>query len=289
MLVTSAEIDPVRAVSSSWHAALDLRYERRAARTVLARNAHRGPLVVQKSLYPEGESMCQNILVHPPGGAAGGDSLHIDVVLETGTRAQITTPGAAKWYRSAGAFAEQRVRLTIQRGAILEWLPQESIVFDGAMADLELSIDLDGDAVFIGWDIVCLGRTASGERFSRGVVRHRISIRQGGAPVFIERGIIRGGSRILASPAGLDGAPVFGTFFAVGAGVSDTLLNASRATLREADDDGEASVTRLPGVLLGRFRGSSAEMARRYFTHLWQCARRALIGCDVVPPRIWST
>lgn len=286
MLTTSNTVDRVCAVSSSWYAALDLRYERRAARTVLARSKHTGPLVVQKSLYPEGESVCQNIIVHPPGGAAGGDSLRVDVALESGAHAQITTPGAAKWYRSAGAFAEQRIASTVQSGALLEWLPQEAIVFDGAMADLALTVDLEGDAIFIGWDIVCLGRTASGERFARGVLKHRVSVRRDGVPVFIERGVVHGGSRILTSPAGLGCAPVFGTFFAACASVSDELLNASRATI---GDDGEGSVTRLPGLLLARFRGPSAEAARRYFTRLWQCARPELIGRDVVVPRVWST
>ncbi len=286
MLMTSNAVDPVRAVSSSWHAALDLRYARRAARTVLVRSAHTGPLIVQKSLYPEGEPVCQNIIVHPPGGVAGGDTLHVDVALGIGAHAQITTPGASKWYRSAGAFAEQRIGLTAQSGAVLEWLPQEAIVFDGAVADLEVTVDLDGDAIFIGWDIVCLGRTASGERFALGVLKHRVSVRRDGVPVFIERAILQGGSRILASPAGLDGAPVFGTFFAACASVSDELLNASRAVI---GDDGEASVTRLPGLLLARFRGPSAEACRRYFTRVWQCVRPAWIGRDVVMPRVWST
>jgi urease accessory protein len=286
MLTTSAVVESERAVSSPWQAALDLRYERRAARTVLVRSAHRGPLVVQKSLYPEGESVCQNIIVHPPGGVAGGDNLRVAVVVGIGAQAQITTPGAAKWYRSAGAFAKQRIGLTAQGGALLEWLPQEAIVFDGAMADLELTVDLDGDAMFIGWDIVCLGRTASGERLARGVLKHRLAIRRDAVPIFIERGIVHGGSRMLASPAGLDSAPVFGTFFAACASVSDELLNAGRATI---GDDGGRSVTRLPGLLLARFRGSSAEAARQYFTRMWQCVRPELIGRYVVMPRIWRT
>ena len=286
MLTTSAVVESERAVSSPWHAALDLGYERREARTVLVRSAHTGPLVVQKSLYPEGESVCQNIIVHPPGGVAGGDNLRVAVAVGVGAHAQITTPGAAKWYRSAGAFAEQRIGLAAQSGALLEWLPQEAIVFDGAMADLELTIDLHGNAIFIGWDIVCLGRTASGERFARGVLKQRLSIRRDGIPIFIERGIVHGGSRMLASPAGLDGAPVFGTFFAACASVSDELLNAGRATI---GDDGGRSVTRLPGLLLARFRGSSAEAARQYFTRMWQCVRPELIGRYVVMPRIWRT
>ncbi|MEP6943996.1 MAG: urease accessory protein UreD, partial [Betaproteobacteria bacterium] len=97
--------------ASRWHAALRLRYEREGTRSVLAARTHSGPLVVQRSLYPEGDAVCQNIIVHPPAGMVGGDSLSIDVDAAPGAHAQLTTPGAAKWYRSAGPTARQDVVL----------------------------------------------------------------------------------------------------------------------------------------------------------------------------------
>ncbi len=120
--------------TTSWHGRLSLSYARVGDRTLLARRTHRGPLVVQSSLYPEGERVCQNIIVHPPAGIVGGDTLRLDIDVGEGARAQITTPGAAKWYRSSGAAARQDVASRVQAGSTLEWLPQETIVFDGAIA-----------------------------------------------------------------------------------------------------------------------------------------------------------
>ena len=101
--------DPV--ATAGWQAELVLGFQRRGARTVLVTRRHDGPLVVQKPLYPEGEAVCHTIVVHPPGGIAGGDSLQLDVEVGRGGHALLTTPGAAKWYRSAGAWARQTLAL----------------------------------------------------------------------------------------------------------------------------------------------------------------------------------
>jgi urease accessory protein len=274
-----------RTPASRWRAELRLRFERSGPRTVLAERAHVGPLRVQKSLYAEGDGVCQNIIVHPPGGIVGGDALVIDADAGPGAHAQLTTPGAAKWYRSAGEAATQHVVLRAAESAVIEWLPRETIVFDGAVAELDSRIELAGDAVCIGWDIVCLGRTASGERFRQGSLRQRLSIARDGAAVYVERACVDGGGRLLSSPVGLNGATVFGTFIAAAPQVSDTLLHVCRKVVAE----GEGAVTRLPGVLLARYRGASAESAHVYFEQLWRLSRPPLAGREAVPPRIWNT
>ncbi|MCK6389332.1 MAG: urease accessory protein UreD, partial [Zoogloea sp.] len=154
----------------AWHAELHLRFTRAGARSVLRDNRHQGPLRVQKALYPEGEAVCQAIVLHPPSGIAGGDHLHINASVEAGAHAQLTTPGAGKWYRSAGADASQTLELQVADGACLEWLPQESIVFDGARARMDTRIALAADSRLMAWDILCLGRAAAGERFGSGRV-----------------------------------------------------------------------------------------------------------------------
>ena len=117
----------------SWYAELELAYARfgESSRPVLRR--HLGPLRVQKHLYAEGPEVCQHIIVHPPGGIAGGDRLAIRARVEDGAWAQLTSPGAAKWYRANGP-AYQTLELHVSPGATLEWLPQETIVFSAAQA-----------------------------------------------------------------------------------------------------------------------------------------------------------
>ena len=270
----------------AWRARLDLGYRRDGERTVLTTRAHQGPLVVQKSLYPEGDGVCQNVIIHPPGGIVGGDTLAVNVDAGPRTHAQLTTPGAAKCYRSGGAFARQSIRLRAAHGAVLEWLPQETIVFDASKIELELAIDLVDDARFLGWDVVCLGRSAAGERFDRGALRQRLTLTRDGTPTFAERAVLHGGAPLLTSPVGLHGNPVFGTFLAAAPIVTRAMLESCRQVLPMT---GEGAVTRLPGVLIARYRGASAAAARHYFVELWRKLRPALAHRAAVPPRIWAT
>jgi urease accessory protein len=241
---------------------------------------------MQKALYPEGPEVCQAIIVHPPGGIVGGDTLCIDIEAGAGAHAQLTTPGASKWYRSATACAKAATTLRAGPGALLEWLPQESIVFDGARASIALRVELAPDAKFFGWEVVCLGRTASSERFTHGSLRQSLDLLRGGQLAFCERAAIHGGERALQSGAILNGAPVFGTLVASGAAIPNEVLAACRAV---ACASGDGAITRLPEVLLARYRGDSASAARTYFANLWRLLRPLLAGRDAVLPRIFST
>jgi urease accessory protein len=276
--------DPVHL--RSWRASLALHYERRQDRTVLARRGHDGPLVVQKALYPEGDAVCHTIVVHPPGGIAGGDELELDARFGAGSHALLTTPGAGKWYRSGGPWARMRVALSAKAGACVEWLPQETIVFDGALADLTTEIELEGDARYIGWDIVCLGRTGSGERYTRGECRLSTRIRRDGKPLRLERGRIAAGGTLLASPAGLGGRSVSGAFAATIDAPARDLVAECRAV---SPATGDAAVTHLPGLLVARYLGDSSESARGYFAEIWRRVRPAVAQRVAVTPRIWRT
>jgi urease accessory protein len=271
--------------ATGWSARLALAFRRREERTLLVRRRHDGPLVVQKALHPEGDAVCQAIVVHPPGGVAGGDRLELDVDVGERAHAQVTTPGAAKWYRSSGRDAAQTLHARVAGGGLLEWLPQEAIVFDGARAKLETAIALAADALFIGWDVICLGRTHSGERFAAGRLVQSVEIVRDGALLWADRLVLDGGSRALHSSALMGGAPVFGTLIAT-ADAGDDLLASCREVVC---GEGEGAVTRLPGVLVARYRGHAAAAARTYFANLWRLLRPALVGREAVPPRIWNT
>ncbi len=268
-------------VSAPWRAELELGFERREGRTVLAQRRQDGPLVVQKPLYPEGDEVCHAIVVHPPAGIAGGDELELAARAGAGAHALLTTPGAAKWYRSAGPWAKQK--LAFEVAGVLEWLPQETIVFDGALADMGREVNLGPDARFLGWEILCLGRTGSGERFGRGEIRLHTRISRAGRLVFLERGRIEGGGKLMHSPVGLGGRSVLGTVLAASAGLDSK----SVAECRSAAPG--AAITLLPGLLVARYLGDSSEEAKRCLARVWSVLRPALAGREAVEPRIWRT
>lgn len=283
----------------SWHAELHLGFARHGERTVLRENRHRGPLRVQKALYPEGDAVCQAILLHPPSGIAGGDQLAISAELAPGAHAQLTTPGAGKWYRSGGAAAAQRVDFSVAAGATLEWLPQETIIFDGAQARMTTHVGLAADSRYIGWDILCLGRAAAGERFTHGRFDLFLRVDRSNRPIWLERGGFDGNDPLLNSPAGWAAATVSGTLlcsFPELPQQAAQLLEACRQT-RPADGARHA-LTALPDLLVARYLGDNSEAARLWFAELWQILRPACCPLNGLPPgrgrpavlpRIWNT
>ena len=285
--MTASALAPAPDVpAAGWDARLALEFVRDGPRSVLARRAHRGPLVVQKALYPEGPGVCQCVIVHPPAGIVGGDRVALDVAVGAGARVQLTTPGATRWYRSAGRVATQNVDARVGEGALLEWLPQGTIVHDGARASARLRIELAADAAFIGAEVTSLGRRASDEHFRCGEWRQRFEIVRDGAPIWSERAVLAGGGPWLASAVGLDGAPVFGTFVAVMPGASDTMMSALRAL---SPLHGVGCVSRLPDVVVARYAGESMEAAGAFFMDAWSVVRPLMTGLGAVRPRIWST
>ncbi|AVO56991.1 urease accessory protein UreD [Pseudomonas chlororaphis] len=267
----------------SWHAELELGYARFGDSTRPVQRRHKGPLRVQKHLYAEGPEVCQHIIVHPPGGIAGGDRLQIRASVDRDAWAQLTSPGAAKWYRAAGP-AYQTLELNVAAGATLEWLPQESIVFSAAQAELSTRIELQGNARLFYWDLVALGRPASDERFDLGHFQSHLDIRRDGQLLWHERQRIVGGDGLLDSPIGLDGQPVFATLLATGE-IDSQLLERCRALPHAVRGD----LTQLPGLLVARCLASEALLARAWLIDLWRLLRPALLGREALPPRIWNT
>ncbi|MBI5592176.1 MAG: urease accessory protein UreD [Deltaproteobacteria bacterium] len=273
---------------TEWRALLDLRFARRDNETILAGRSHRGPLRVQKALYPEGSDLCHAVILHPPGGIAGGDRLEIRLAAEAGAKALITTPGAGKWYRSGGRQASQRVSARVASGGALEWLPQETIFFDGVDAGLSMEVKLSDDAVFLGIETLCLGRVAAGESFDHGQIRLRTTIERDGRLLWSERGLLEGGSPWLHAPAGLAGYPYCATLLAVSPAIDNSLLTSCRGqAVQEKTLNG---MTLLPGgFLVARCLGHGVEPLREWFMKLWTVLRPALLGRQARVPRLWYT
>ncbi|AIY40895.1 Urease accessory protein UreD [Collimonas arenae] len=269
---------------------LSLRFADDQGTTRLLDRAHYGPLRVQKALYPEHVSICHAIIVHPPGGVVGGDELTIKASVGQGAHAFLTTPGAAKWYRANGKVSQQHVQLQVADAATLEWLPQETIFFDQAEVALEHQVELEGDARYIGGEILCFGRTASGESFDSGRISQQISIRRDGKLLWFEQGVLNGGGTAMQSRLGLTDCTVCATLIVAGKSFPASVVQQLR-DLASQLSDGRASVgaTQIKSLLVLRLLGHSSELARQWMMQAWQVIRPELLGHEAHIPRIWNT
>ncbi len=276
----------------SWQAALQLNFNVHDGRSFLERKHHIGPLVIQKSLHPEGPRICHGIIVHPPGGVAGGDQLSLQVHLAEGSNALLTTPGAGKWYKANGEHASQSLQFNVAESACLEWLPQENILFDGAMVELSAEVNLAKNAKFAGWEILCFGRLAKGERWDSGKLKQGLSIKRTNKLLWQERTNLLAGDRFFQSIVGLGGKVVSASFLiAAGPVPPELLLQCQQLQTQDAGKVSEArwGVTALPDIVSARYVGMSAPAARQYFENLWHILRPWYLDQVAVNPRIWQT
>jgi len=277
----------VSAPGAGWSAELDLEFRLVAGRSALTRNRHRGPLAVQRAFYPESPDLAHVYLLHPPGGIVAGDQLTVRVDVASGARALITTPAATKFYRSEGRIAEQSQLFRVSAGASLEWLPQETIVFGSARVNTRTRVELEPGASFCGWDVVCLGRPASGDDFGAGRLRQAFEIWAGERPLWIERAEFGATEPVRHAHWGLAGRRVFGTFVCTGQSA------AAVAAARAAVDTHEAcelfAVSQMRAAIVCRYLGNSTERARQVFAQAWAALRPLVIGRPASPPRIWLT
>jgi urease accessory protein len=298
----AALADAVDAVKSAkpasqaqpWQARLTLGFADDAGTTRLVERSHFGPLRVQKALYPEGPQICHAIVVHPPGGVVGGDQLTLGIHVGQDAHALIATPGAAKWYKANQRVSRQQISLTVAAGARLEYLPQETLFFDQADVELTHEVELGLDARYVGCEILCFGRTASGESFNTGKVSQQTSIRQNGKLIWWEQGQLLGASSQMNSPLGLHGKTVSATLSAAGwpGTLPTSLLQAMRedmAAICKDDKESAFGISCVKSVLLARYLGNSSQNARRVMLCVWRHLRPELIGCEAVVPRIWNT
>jgi len=275
----------------SWHARLHLSYQHESERTV-ARFRHDGPLRILQSLYPEGDAVCHNVLVHPPGGLVGGDTLDIEVEGADGSHGLITTPGASRFYRSEGDLALQRTRIRLAAGARLEWLPLEAICYSGCRAENRLSIEAEPGAELIGWDVTALGLPNAGQPFERGTYLQHIEV----PGVWLERGRIDAADhRLLQSPIGLGSQRCLASlFFVAGSPIArarrDALLAHAR-TLLDASPLAESAGATSPHaeVVVLRVLAPVVEPAMLLLRQVWQAWRTELWRLPPATPRIWST
>jgi urease accessory protein len=283
-----------------WHGHLQIDYRRDGDRTI-ALDRHDGPLRVLQRLYPEGEGICHHVLVHPPGGMVGGDSLEVDLRLGEGCHALVTTPAASRYYRSACEVARQTVRAHLARGSRLEWLPLEAIAYPACNAVNAVRFELAEGAEAIGWDLLALGLPAAGQPFDRGRFEQRLEVRGR----WLEQGVIAADDPLLLrSPLGLAGHGVLATmWFAAGTAMSSAAREAMVDAAREITDATVTARGAAPtaqqviwgtsaprdDLIVVRAIADRVEPVFATLIAIWARWRSLAWDLGTTPPRIWRT
>ena len=277
-----------------WHARHDLAYSHDGSRSI-ARFRHDGPLRVLQSLYPEGPSVCHNVLVHPPGGLVGGDTLDIQVHAASGRHGLITTPGATRFYRSEGQAALQRTRVQVDADARLEWLPLEALCYSGCLAENRLAIDIAPGGEMIGWDLSAFGLPNAHQPFERGHFQQHIEW----PGIWLERGRVDAQDKhLLDGPLGLAGHRCLASLFVL-TGTPllrerrERLLEVARNALDLPDQDAAmliaGATSPRPQVVVLRALAPVVEPALHLLQQVWTAWRQELWQLPAGVPRIWNT
>ena len=279
-----------------WQGHLQLTYRHNQGKTQAIQHQGTAPLKVQRSFYPEDEAICHNTILHTAGGMVGGDRIGIDIDLQPQSRAVITTAAAGKIYGTNGTLASQQIVQNISDNAYLEWVPQETIIFNHAIFHQHLRVNLAPTGSWLGWEINRFGRTARGERFTDGEWRSATEVHRQGKAVWIDRQMLNGDGMV-DSPHSLARHPIIGSLAWIGSGVS----NLSTANFHDLSKDlviearslfgGEPSkigVTRLTEGLLCRYRGDSTAEVRQWFTAVWHLLRHSCFQSPPIHLRVWQ-
>lgn len=278
----------------TWLARLDLDYTLEAERSV-ARYLHQGPLRILQSLYPEGDAVCHNVLVHPPSGLVGGDTLDMRVTVGAGSHGLVTTPGATRFYRSEAGLATQQVHAWLESGARLEWLPLEAIAYNGCDGLNRAVFDLAPGAELITWDITALGLPAADMPFAQGTFRQHMEMTGPKGPIWLERGTISAtDTRLMNSPLGLAGQRCMATLvFAAGSAIAAERSDRALARARELLEASELRLTAgatspHPQVIVLRVLSPVTEPAMQLLRQVWAAWRHAMWGLPGAAPRLWN-
>jgi urease accessory protein len=277
-----------RSGSEAWQGAVDLHYDYAEAKTRLAKVWHQAPLKVQRPFYPEAKQVCHTILIHTAGGMVGGDRLLYRLTLDPQAHAVITSAAASKVYGTQNNLTEQMIEINLAENAYLEWLPQETILFNQAQFKQTLKVNLAPHAGWLGWDIYRFGRTARGERFVEGVWRSQTEVWRAGIPLWIDRQWLPASPQMIDHPHGLNQCPVVGTFAWIGKEVDRAFVQHLRECWTQLGLSGEVGVTRVQQGVVCRYRGQSTAEARQWFTQVWNHVRFYALGQPACPMRIWQ-
>ena len=276
-----------------WFAKLELGFKQDEKRTFLAHRRHHGPVRVQKMLWPEKTGVCHAIIVHPPAGIAGGDHLTFNMHVDTYAHALVTTPGAGKWYKTNLKKAHQHIDIQVQDRAVFEWLPQETMLFNGALAHSQTNIELAETASFIGWDMLVLGRQAREEKFTQGLYHNQFKLYRNNTLLVADTLRFEGNDRFLTSCLGMNNHAVMASFWAVAPTemrdlqVLEQQLDVIRDLIMRMDVS--VTLTLLDDVICARYLGDDVRACHDALAAIRARLRRFWFNLDEEFPRIWRT
>ncbi|MBP6057661.1 MAG: urease accessory protein UreD [Nitrosomonas sp.] len=271
-------------------ARLSLKFAEIDETTRLVERDQFGPLLVQKPLYPEGRKVCHVVIIHPPGGVVGGDQLEISAQIGASANAQITTPGATKWYKANGHTSQQKIRINVNKGGSLEWVPQETIFYNHANVEIDHQVMLEDDAIYVGCEILCFGRTASGETFNSGQIKQRTSIRRNDKLIWLEQIRLLGESSAMNGSLALSGKTVCASLILTGKVMPQPLIDLAREEAEKITNGvGQVGISQLKSIVVARYLGNSSEVARHVMLCIWGLFRPEILGRTGIVPRMWST
>ncbi len=264
------------------HGAVDLSFVHKDGETGLGRLYYRDPL---KVLFPRGD-LPTAALVTTGGGLFGGDIYDINVSLEENAQSLVTAQAAEKVYRSSGPDCEINVNLTVADGACLEWLPQETILFDQARFRRTTKLDLTDTASALVGEIIVFGRLASGEEVQDGLLREAWEIKRDGKLIWADALHMDGEmQRSLNHVSGFGGARAIAT--AVYADDdAEEMLETAREILGEHDGV-RLGASVVNGLLVCRWLAKDPYALRQAFGAFWSKFRNKALGRQAVLPRLW--
>ncbi len=269
------------------HGVAELAFANHGDRTRLSALYQRSPLRV---LFPRGTDRDKPtaVVVTTSGGLVGGDAMDVSVTAERGSSVLVTAQAAEKVYRSAAEDCRVHVRLKIGRDGWLEWLPQETILFEGARLRRTTDVEMDAGGRAMAGEMLVFGRTASGETLTRGLVRDAWTVRRRGRLVWADAVHVEGDiAAPLASLSCFNGAVATATMIYAGDD-ADTYLNTARSLLCEyTDDETLAGATVVGGLLVTRWLGYDMLAMRTAYGAFWAAFRRHVRGGDEDLPRVW--
>lgn len=264
------------------HGAVDLSFVKDGADTGLGRLYYRDPM---KVLFPRGDVKTA-ALVTTGGGLFGGDIYDIDVRLEEGAEALVSAQAAEKVYRSSGPDCHVNVNLDVANGASLEWLPQETILFDQARFRRNTKVNVAHGATALVGEILVFGRLASGEVIKQGLLREGWEIYRDDKLVWADALHIDGEfEKPLNHVSAFGGARAVATAVFVDDG-ADSLLEEARALLPDIEGV-RVGVTLVNGLLVCRWLAADPYLLRQSFGRFWAEFRHKSLGRENRLPRLW--